>query len=544
MPLSNDPEVQRPVVQRPGRPNRPGGPRLLPWEQWFQASQPAVQAPAPAPAPQQGVNLANWLASLVPAGPSSSPQPAQTAIPTPHLDIQSLMEKNPPKLTGEQAELAQLQGLIPQADFNEIMASAEPPVQADLIPKVAGVARPPTPVATARQVLDAAIAKKKADPEDLAKYQSIVNGVAAPIIQLNNEGKPAIGSFQPGPAQAVDEARIDLATKERAIRERALGTNMQGPVAPNKPQGVGVGDIDQLTWSEYNALPAKQKAAVDFNTMLVDAVNKDRANTDTYKPNPQDQATYDATVQRMFGADHGSEMFAPETLAVLKQIQFKDHTADLDDFIHLNAAITADDLTHLKDIQGPTAYEAKAGPAQLDRYQLTQVLSGNTADFEQKLTDKLAEGNQLLRSVSPEALAARNPLVDRLGGLPAGPTQTGPGYGQDERSVFFRNSFEALAQPQYADQRDKILSAINSQLKPGDYDLFMNYADQRSRDAQLYNIPLSQGEGHFYTADQFREQLGLTGGTSSKPNPTPTPQPQQQPQQPPQQQQTGNGYAY
>ena len=133
MPLSNDPEVQRPVVQRPGRPNRPGGPRLLPWEQWFQASQPAVQAPAPAPAPQQGVNLANWLASLVPAGPSSSPQPAQTAIPTPHLDIQSLMEKNPPKLTGEQAELAQLQGLIPQADFNEIMASAEPPVQADLI---------------------------------------------------------------------------------------------------------------------------------------------------------------------------------------------------------------------------------------------------------------------------------------------------------------------------------------------------------------------------------------------------------------------------
>jgi len=530
--LTNNPDVQRHVPQRQ--------PKLLPWERFAQASAPPVQqAPQPTPA-TSGTSLANWLASLVPTGAvaagTAGSVSGQSAVPTPHLDIEKLLTNQPKQLTGEQAELAGLQGLIPQADLNEIMASAEPPPQADLIPKIAGVARPP--VATAQELLAAAIAKKKADPQDLAKYQSIVNGVAAPPVQLNLEGEPAATQFRPGPAQAVDEARIDLATKARALREQAIGANVQGPVAPNKPQGVGVGDIDKLSWAEYNALPEKQKAAVDFNTMLVQAVRKDRANVSTYDPNAQQQATYDATVQRMFGEDHGSQMFAPETLSVLKQIDFKDHTADLDDFLHLNAAITTDDLRHIKDIEGPIAYEAQANPAQLDRYQLTKVLAENTADLE----DALAKGNQTLRSVSPEALAARNPIVTRLGGTPVGAKMTGPGWGDDPRSVFFRNSFEALSQPQYAAQKDKILAAINSQLAPGDYDLFMNYADQRARDAELYNLPLSGNTAtKHYTPDQFRQMLGLEGGTGDK-TPTPQPAPQPQPQQPPAS--GGNGYAY
>lgn len=303
----------------------------------------------------------------------------------------------------------------------------------------------------------------------------------------------------------ADEQRLSDA---RTLRKDALGE-----------KGEKHGKVKRMTYEQYAALDPMEKAAIDFNTMLVRAVRKDKHNQEEYDPTPAEVTTYDDTVERLFGEDRGSKLYAPETLGVLDQIKFRDESADLDDFLKLKAAITKRDL---KNIEAPSLDFISEGlqPAPTEpapaRADLTQMLASRT---QLMLQESLDRGNQLLQTTQQTAAVNRNEAVTLLGGFANTPAAA-PGYGAavDEAGHktmdgYFQESLEALARDESARDAstDKILSDMRATLsRPGEFEKFLAYADSFSANAQRFDDSLGAVEGVQYrTPEQFRELLGL-----------------------------------
>jgi hypothetical protein len=116
-----------------------------------------------------------------------------------------------------------------------------------------------------------------------------------------------------------------------------------------------------LTWEAYDSLGDQQKAAVDWNTLLIDAREKDFS--DSVKiATPEEQAAYDAEVTRLFGAQGGSNRYAPNTMKLLGQLDVVQLGQDLDEYLSLERAIddtqiadfkfTSQDLATLDNLAG------------------------------------------------------------------------------------------------------------------------------------------------------------------------------------------------
>jgi hypothetical protein len=272
-----------------------------------------------------------------------------------------------------------------------------------------------------------------------------------------------------------------------------------------------------MTQAAYDQLTPLQRSAVDFNTNLVRAVRKDRKLQDEYAPTDQQMATYDKDVEKMFGPDGTSDLYAPETMAVLRQIDFHDDSAALDDFLSLDAAIHARDLKDLgplKTVINPATPPAKARRredvplenAATDRSDLMYGLARNTQSMEHALV----RGNQMLQSIQAVAAVERNDDLGFIGGV-ANEPPTMPGYGSSDKDAYYQKAFDMLAAKD-AD-KDAILAALNTDLHPDQFQEFLAYADNRSANAERYHIGLGATEGVDYrTPEQFRKLLGLDGG--------------------------------
>lgn len=122
----------------------------------------------------------------------------------------------------------------------------------------------------------------------------------------------------------------------------------------------------RLTWKEYDRLSDDQKKAVDFNGLLVDAREKDLRSTQG--PWSEEKLKqYQQDVTDMFGESGGSDTIAINTVALLKSIDFQAVGQDLDDYLSLDRAITADELKDFKLSNEPVV---QGTPASV--YQTTQ----------------------------------------------------------------------------------------------------------------------------------------------------------------------------
>lgn len=127
------------------------------------------------------------------------------------------------------------------------------------------------------------------------------------------------------------------------------------PKSAEKPKNLKPGDKDfpktevttkeaVLSWDAYNALTPAQQAAVDFNSLLVNARETDLSHS--YAPDAERRAAYDKRVSNLFGPGGGSETYAPETVSLLSQVGADLIGQDLDEYLSLERAI---DLTEIKD---------------------------------------------------------------------------------------------------------------------------------------------------------------------------------------------------
>lgn len=274
-----------------------------------------------------------------------------------------------------------------------------------------------------------------------------------------------------------------------------------------------------LTRKEYRALGEHERAAVDFNTLLVKAREKD-LNTDYSDMSDAERREYNKLSESMFGEDGGSEQLAPETLGLLQQIDYRPSDASLDDFLGLKVAITEDDLKALNvadvpKLKGPldggdsltdTMERSKEDPLR----SLQLGLTAKTTD----LAEKLKKSKDWMASTSFASLAEldRNQILGAVGGVENVRTNRA-GFGNSakpEVDQMFQDAFDELARAGNEGIRDEVLGLVQSMVGDKGLQDFMAYADTRSRTAALRGIKMGYEKGETYIKPQeFRRMLNL-----------------------------------
>lgn len=357
---------------------------------------------------------------------------------------------------------------------------------------------------TANEILGIAPFTPQPDPLSYVKREEITSDAAA-------RGREA-GTLNPDQDKA---AQAKDAEDQRAEREKLLGISTG---ALTTTPDLLKEQLKQLTPDEYAKLSTRQRAAVDFNTLLSTAVKKDLNRQDRYaNVDPQQKATYEESVKNMFGADHGSDLYAPETMAVLRQLKIDDPTDDLDDYLGMKVAITEDDLKNVTEKQPAPNYVIDGRVPEESRGKLS-VVEG-LVDKTQAMEQSLAKGKQMLQSFTATAAAERADDLGRLGGssplasrpdlgfAPAQYTQSGA---PADLNSYFRTAFESLADESHAADRPKILDALKSDLHPDELEAFKSYADTRIRNSREYGALLGDRPDAQYTSPkEFRKLLGL-----------------------------------
>ncbi len=319
------------------------------------------------------------------------------------------------------------------------------------------------------------------------------------------------GQYEGLPADEEEKKQEQLVRQNRTERKNALAERNWRP------------DTDRMTWKEYNALTPSQRAAVDFNTMLVRAVRKDKKMDNQYPEVSTDEnLTYDKTLEKMFGSsDRGSKTYAPETLGLLKQIGYHDTSADLDDFLNLKAAITSKDLADLPTVAGvpqAVAYSGQA-PERTEELGVKREIAASTLDMEKTL----AKGNEMLASINQLAAQERWFTVSKLGGT-ENQIREGLGFGEPkldpetgapaDLNTFFQKGYNDLSDK--AKDPKETLGILKSTLSPSEMDAFLNYADARSNNAMRFGLPQGEIKGVTYRKpEEFRDILKLRGGITS-----------------------------
>jgi len=327
-----------------------------------------------------------------------------------------------------------------------------------------------------QQNLDAAYTAAPAKTEQAARTDWLGQ-------QIYGENAPP-GVRPTLPANASEESGVvnaQAAYDEQLRIRRADALNVNP--AQGKPNIKKM--TDSLSWDEYDKLSNLQKAAVDYNTMLVKAVKRDNKMQDVYDPTTEQQAQYDATVQRMFG-DEGSDMgkYAPETVSLLNQIKYTDDKAgNLDDFLNLNAAIKDKDLQKLDNVDISGIRRGGLGsqignPVGQERMDFLGGLASQTQDAQ---SAALVKGNQILAKYRDQAFTlARAETVSQLGGISS--MESGIGFGETKMDTDFQNAFDLISDADLAAKGislDNVFNTIKTQWSEQDRQKFVAYAEKR-----------------------------------------------------------------
>lgn len=374
------------------------------------------------------------------------------------------------------------------------------------------------PAVTPARAQPAAPAKSTNPLDDFLRPQGSPSVVDYKTIaedqRANTQGTWLLGQGEAKLKQQQADAAAE-AEEKRAEREKVLGiTTGALTTTPEMLKD----QLHQLTDDEYAHLSPKQRAAVDFNSMLATAVRKDLKRQDRYKNVPeQARATYDESVKNMFGKEGGSELYAPETMAVLRQLKIEDPTDDLDDYLGMKVAITEKDLTNITEKQPVPNYviDGRAPEEDRGKLEVVQGLVDKTAELEQSL----AKGKAMLQSFQATAASERaedlghlggsSPLASRpsLGYRPAQFTETGA---PADLNTYFRTMFDSLSDEKQAENRPHLLEALKNDLYPDELDAFMSYADARTRNSREYGALMGDNpEAQYTSPKEFRRLLGL-----------------------------------
>ncbi|QQO39330.1 hypothetical protein SEA_CRUNCHYBOI_44 [Microbacterium phage CrunchyBoi] len=205
-------------------------------------------------------------------------------------------------------------------------------------------------------------------------------------------------------------------------------------------------EVRQLSQEEWDQLDLKTQQAITANYALYQATQADKAGSEG-----EQLEGYDEAVNAIFGAEGGSDTYAPNTIRVLSELGYTNDNNDLDYFLQGSAILGEKEL--LGEDQSNMA-----------RMSVLEDLTNSTAWQNSNLVPMLEEGNSLLDSlrqgdalsadtlrlagVSPMALYDIDPeRTDALNGLMQGMASRDlwDAFGSDaEASNSFKQDFDHI----------------------------------------------------------------------------------------------------
>ena len=369
-----------------------------------------------------------------------------------------------------------------------------------------------------------------------------------------------------GVKEASKVAGIQNATKPqfRVVPSRA-------DVSSSRQTGQVQGRFEEMTWDEYNALDPDTRAAVDANTLLRDAVDKDTALVTQFDSNKdgrlsyaegrkhyaaRDDKNYDNNYRRVFSRGtsvdpnrpRGSEIgelndltYAPNTLAVLNMLDLNDSRGVIDDYLNGTAFINADDIKEKRHARkdGKADFGFDAVGRDVLNTAITEKMQRVTQEFDtgnafvngeqQALSIENASGekfSQLVESLRAEMSAGKS--FDNLTSLSkynaAPPTRVDLSALEDvdyaERRGYLDTTYAAMQ----ADPDDKNMIENREFMQPlldeygSNWEEWMRLVDNRKRYPQTraYNSTVLYEDAAIEEATAEAQQIVAQGGAVSE----------------------------
>lgn len=436
-----------------------------------------------------------------PAGPKTGTGITSLNFDTPRTDGDELIGGWQAALHPEEYEtLPSPVGDSPNSIFqtgSTMIDAKKAPKGATALSIVQGVSPESSPVRKLRLWKGASDERTKLAKTPAAKVQPVYKSPPEEEPEINPVTGDPMPRLKTDGDWAVDALKQEVDKEATAELQKAADKEAKQARAPRSRE---------LSEERYNNLSPLKRAAIDFNTMLVQTREKDlTAEYEAEGPDPE----YQAAVKRIFGEGNGSDIVAPETLALLNKLEFKAPESglgsDFDDFLNLKAGFKGQDLRTLDDGTKSNIY------ARLRNLPGTERETDGLTQGMKNLQSALAGGTQMLADMRSTMTRAVGQEATVFGGT-ANDLQVPVGFGEGEADSYFKQAFDALVDKGNADQREEILGRLNAYLEPnGLVESFSKFAAIKADNADRYKVPLLDIDGiDVATPDEFREMLGLT----------------------------------
>ena len=250
---------------------------------------------------------------------------------------------------------------------------------------------------------------------------------------------------QQNAAELAKTKDVQTASKEAGVENvSALPPSKLVPsraeVSASRQTGRVQGRFEEMSWEDYNALDPDTRAAVDANTLLRDAVDKDTALVTQFDSNKdgrlsyaegrkhyasKDDKNYDNNYRRVFGrgvstgnnqsgapeiSERDDLTYAPNTLAVLNLLDLNDGRGVLDDYLNGTAFINADDIKEKRHARKQGQSSAIHNAAGRD------ALNAAVTAGMQRVTQEFDTGNAFVNG-EQQALSIENASAEKFGQL-------------------------------------------------------------------------------------------------------------------------------
>ena len=342
-------------------------------------------------------------------------------------------------------------------------------------------------------------------------------------------------------------------------------------VSASRQTGQVQGRFEEMSWDEYNSLDPETRAAVDANTLLREAVDKDTALVTQFDSNKdgrltyaegrkhyaaRDDKNYGNNYHRVFNrgvnvdnnkprASEVGELndltYAPNTLAVLNMLDLNDKKGVIDDYLNGTAFVNADDIKEKRHVrkEGKTDYTYDAGGRDALNVAVTEGMQRVTQEFDtgnafvngeqQALSIENASGEkfgQLVESLRAEMSAGNS--FDHLTTLSkyneTPPTRVDLSALEDvdyaERRGYLDTTYAAMQ----ADPEDKNMIENREFMQPlldeygSNWEEWMRLVDNRKRYPQTraYNSTVLYEDAAIEEATAEAQQIVAQGGAVSE----------------------------
>ena len=377
-------------------------------------------------------------------------------------------------------------------------------------------------------------------------------------------------------AELAKTKDVQAASKEAGIKNDTSFPQFKvvpgrAEVSASRQTGQVQGRFEEMTWEDYNTLDPETRAAVDANTLLREAVDKDTALVTQFDSNKdgrlsyaegrkhyaaRDDKNYGNNYHRVFNrggnVDYNKPRdsdvgelndltYAPNTLAVLNMLDLNDKRGVIDDYLNGTAFVNADDIKEKRHVrkEGKTDYTYDAGGRDALNVAVTEGMQRVTQEFDtgnafvngeqQALSIENASGEkfgQLVESLRAEMSAGNS--FDHLTTLSkyneTPPTRVDLSALEDvdyaERRGYLDTTYAAMQ----ADPEDKNMIENREFMQPlldeygSNWEEWMRLVDNRKRYPQTraYNSTVLYEDAAIEEATAEAQQIVAQGGAVSE----------------------------